>query len=304
MRVALQDPLLLKFSRPLKESWEARGHRVDYRSTYDPRCFSEYDVTLVESAEEILALADQERPRKRGKLFVRVIDVDAYMGAMTSIHPDYVDGVIFIAKHIQDLCNRRYENLPDCAQHLIPLGVDLDACSYRGALDGHRIGFVSTQLSEAKGFDTVLQLAARLAREQPDAELHVVGEQSGNVVWLKYVEHLVEMGGLEDRLIWRTHWPGEIAEFWRGMSHMILPSKKEAFSLVTAECMAIGVKPVVNSFWGAAEIWPGHILFQDPVAAYEMLATPNERAAENREFVAERYDLKRHVEGMNRVLGL
>jgi hypothetical protein len=68
--------------------------------------------------------------------------------------------------------------------------------------------------------------------------------------------------------------------------------------------MAIGVKPVVNSFWGAADVWPEHILFHDPVTAYEMLLTPNHRAAENREFVADRYDLKRHLGEMNRLLGL
>ena len=170
----------MKFTRPLKECWEARGHRVDHRSTYDPRLFSDYDLTLVESAEDILVLANRDRPRKGGKLFVRVIDVDAYLGAMTSIQPDYVDGVIFIAQHIQDLCNRRYENIRACEQHLVPMGIDLDACKYRGALGGHRIGFVSTQLSEAKGFDTALQLVARLLRDSPDAELHVVGQPSGN----------------------------------------------------------------------------------------------------------------------------
>src|SRR5260221_5791853 len=101
MRLAIFDNWGMKFSFVLKDYWESLGHTVIFEPGFNPNLIETCDRVFFESADTNVHLATQQRPYKKGKVFVRVVDVDALVGGPAGIQPGYIDGVIYIADPIK-----------------------------------------------------------------------------------------------------------------------------------------------------------------------------------------------------------
>lgn len=308
MRIAIFDNWGMKFSHVLKEYWESLGHTVVFEPGFNPNLIETCDRVFFESADTNVHLATQQRPYKKGKVFVRVVDVDALVNGPAGIREGYMDGIIYIADHIKDFC-QKFDNLKETPQIVIPMGVDLNKFTYREKDLGKKIAFISTRLTYEKGFDKALSIFTELRKHSSQWELHVVGRMFENNAWQLHVDHHIKQNNLQDHITFYGNLPydqgNEINTFLEDKDYILLSSYKEAFSFTTAEAMSKGIKPVVYNFNGAENVWKGaNITYNTEREAVDNFLSPVYTPKLYRKYVEDNYSLEKHLKAMSSFMGI
>lgn len=303
MRLGIHDNWLQKFSKVLHTYWISKGHTVLWEPGFNTTIIETCDRVFFESADTNAHLATQIRPHKKGKVFVRIVDVDAWAQGPAGLRSGYIDGIIYIAKHIQDYCNDKFKNLEGIPNVVIPMGVDLNRFSFRERRKGYKIAFISTRLTEEKGFHQALMILAELRKRSNQYELHVVGRMFENDLWTKTIDHIIDENNLREAVKYYGNLAydtgNEINDFLEDKDYLLLPSRKEAFSFVAAEAMAKGIKAVVWNFYRARDIWPKEILFNTHQEAVDMIDTDVYNSASYRQWIEGHYPLDLHLKRMS-----
>jgi len=267
MKIALFDPYAGKFTTGMREWWSSHGHEVRKDTYYDPDLVKWADAVWFYTCDNNVKSAmypDKNDPTMQGwdmhdmdltgkKIIVNPIDIEVWLGHQNNVDWNLVTDVVFIAPHIQELANR-FEGLREsqASQHVIQHGVKLEDWTYAVREPGFNIGIVS-ELWESKGTDLVLQVAYKLRGIDPRYNIEWVGRWS-EYEWDKaYFLDFVERNKLPIKLIENVE---SIDSFLEDKNYLLHASKKEAWSAVTTEAMAKGIKPVLHHFYGAEDIWP------------------------------------------------
>lgn len=304
----MQDNWLKKFTQPLQDHWEQYGHTVLFEPGFNPNLIETCDRVLFESADTNAHLASQQRPYKKGKVFVRIVDVDAHANGPAGIKPGYFDGIIYIADHIKEMCENRFSNLKGVPSKVIPMGLDLSRFTYREKPRGSKIALISTRLTPEKGFDRALMIFAELAKESHQWELHVVGRMFENSIWEMHINHILDSNDIRDKVHFYDNLPydtgGEINEFLEDKDFLLSCSHKEAFSFVTAEAMAKGIKPVLYNFKGAEKIWGRQWLFNTAQEAVKSFLSDVYTPSMYREYIEQNYPLEKHLKNMDEFMDI
>lgn len=306
MRIAIQDNWHQKFSGVLADHWRKKGHTVLFEPTFNPNLIETCDRVFFESADTNIHLATQRRPHKKGKVFCRIVDVDAHANGPAGIKPGYVDGLIYIAEYIKEMCDQRYPILAGTPAKVIPMGVDLNKFTYRDRNKGFDIAFIATRLTHEKQFDTALWILSDLLKHSSQYRLHVVGRMYENSVWEMHINHILDSNNLRDKVIFYGNLPystgNEINDFLEGKNYLLLTSHKEAFSFAVAEAMSKGLKPVIYNFKGAESIWTREWLFNTPLEAVESILSDVYSSTSYRSYIEKNYPLEKHLAEMDSFL--
>lgn len=303
MRIAVFDNWLGSFSGVLMEYWRSQGHEVIHEPGFNPVLVETCDRVFFESADTNAHLATQQRPHKKGKVYLRIVDIDAHANGPAGVQSGYFDGIIYIADHIQKLCESRFKNLEGTPSKLIPMGVNTDKFTYREKPAGNKIAFTSTRLTPEKGFDRALMILADLLKLSNQWELHVVGRMHENSVWKMHIEHIIESNNMQDKVHFYGNLPyktgTEINDFLEDKDYLLMTSHKEAFSFSVAEAMSKGIKPVIYNFKGAEQIWGKQWLFNTPQEAISMFTNNIYTPQVYRDYVVNNYPLEKHVKAIS-----
>lgn len=306
MRIGIHDSYLMKFSRVLKDHWEAKGHEVMFEPSFNPNIIETCDRVFFECADTNVHLCTQQRPHKKGKVFVRIIDIDAHSNGPAGINEGYMDGIIYIADHIKEMCDKRYKNLAGIPNIVIPMGLDINKFPIRTSAKNKNIAFISTRLTPEKGFDRALMILAELRKKSNQWQLHVVGRTHENSVWEMHINHILDSNNLRDSVHFLGNLPyntgNEINNFLEDMSYLLSASFKEAFSFVTAEAMSKGLKPVIYNFKGAESIWGSQHLFNTSQEAVGLFENDVYTPELYRQQIEDNYTLDKHLEAMDSFL--
>jgi glycosyltransferase involved in cell wall biosynthesis len=303
LRIAIFDNWLKKFSQVLIDYWQSQGHTVLWEPGFNSNLVETCDRVFFESADTNAHLATQRRPHKKGKVFVRLIDVDIHANGPAGLKEGYVDGIIYIADHMKEMSEKRYKNLEGIPAKVIHMGVDLSKFTYQERSPGKNIALISTRLTPEKGFDRALMMFAELAKRSSQWQLHVVGRMFENSVWQMHIDHILDNNNIRDKV----HFYGnlsydtgnEINAFLEDKQFLLSASHKEAFSFVTAEAMSKGIKPVVYNFWGANKIWPEANLYKNEHEAVKLFESDVYHSLTYRKWIEENYPLDSHLQEMS-----
>lgn len=304
MRIAIFSNWLMKFADVLKVHWESKGHEVLFEPGFNPNLVETCDRVFFESADTNAHLATQRRPHKKGKVFVRIVDIDAHSNGPAGLQEGYMDGIIYIADHIKEMCDERYKNLEGIPSKVIPMGVDLSRFPLKkDKTQGKDIALVSTRLTPEKGFDRALMILVELLKKSNQWNLHVVGRMYENSVWEMHINHILDNNGIRDKVHFLDNLPyntgNEINDFLEDKSYLLSASHKEAFSFAVGEAMSKGIKPVIYDFWGAEKIWGGENLFKTEHEAVERFESDVYIPELYRGYIEKNYTLERHLEAMS-----
>jgi len=301
VRIAIQDSWFEKFSCVLHKHWESLGHTVLFEPGFNPNLIETCDRVFFESADTNIHLATQQRPYKKGKVILRIVDVDALVNGPAGVKSGYVDDIIYIAPHIQQFC-QKFENLRTSREHLIRMGVDTDRYAFRKKPQGKKIVFIATRLTPEKGYDKALMIFQELYKNDKSWELHVVGRMFENNAWQLHVEHALKP--IKDGVKFYGNLPyteNTINDFLQDKDYVLLCSMKEAFSFATAEAMSKGLKPIVYAFNGCEAIWPEWMLYKTETEALALFDTPHE-PDKYRQYIVDNYGLQRYLAEMDNVV--
>jgi glycosyltransferase involved in cell wall biosynthesis len=303
MRIGIFDNWHEKFSGVLHKHWESMGHTVLFEPGFNPNLVETCDRVFFESADTNSHLASQQRPYKKGKVFVRVVDVDSWVNGPASIKPGYFDGIIYIANHIKERSDEKFRNLDGIPNKVINMGVDLEKFKFRERKKGYKIAFIATRLTEEKGTDEALKIFSELKKRNSQYELHVVGRMFENDLWEKTIEHILLENNIKDSVKFYGNLPystgNEINDFLENMDYVLLTSRKEAFSYAIAEGMSKGIKGVCNNFYRAKDIWPSEMIFNTHREAVNMIDCDSYNSGEYRKYIQDNYSLEKHLKEMD-----
>lgn len=269
MKITLFDPYLGKFTDGMIKWWGAAGHEVQYQRYYNPELVKWADLVWFFTCDNNLRCATNppDSPDFEGydihhmdltgkQIVVAPVDIEVWQGHQDASYWDKVDDIVFMADHIRNIIdiNALPKVNPDVRVHTIPFSIDLDNWTFKERGHGYNIAVVSERWI-SKGTDLILQIAYKLKEIDERYKIHWLGQRSGDVWDLAYLDDNIErLGNIEVTNILNDG--RSVDQFLEDKNYLLHCSHKEAFSAATAEAMAKGIKPVLHRFYGADTIWP------------------------------------------------
>ena len=319
MRIAIADNNGGKFTKDLQEYW-SKNHEVKYE-----RGASEYlaqwaDVYYVDTWDNNLHYlyklyhGDQGVSRtpdwdnnKKPKIIVRALDWEVWIGmARDQSIIDWVDQVIVIAPHIETEL-RKHGDFGNKIKLIRP-GVNLDRFHFKTTqTDGFQLGMVLGDMWWMKNHMGGLDIFTSLYQKDKRWRLHIRGQhEGGNDYWKQMYEHYLDSRGIRDVVTLYEH--TDDMDFWYEKIDILLhPGMKEAFCYAVAEAMAKGIKPVINNFYGAEDIWGQEYLYNTHHEALTRHFVSGGQqlkpSIQYRHFIEDRYDFKRMAKEYDELLG-
>jgi len=270
------DENQLKFCGVLKKHWEDLGHEVKFEMGASEILFEWCDLYYVEWWTHNLHYLfnwHMEHPHvKKPKIVCRAIDWDVWMGlARDQRIIDWVDTAISIAPHIK----RKLEAEGNFGKKLKlgPLGVDTSVYKFIDRPIGFNVVIPCNEIDwHLKNVSEGMKIFALLKKTQPDKpwKLFIKGKWTQSEYFrVFHLDLLKKLNIEEDTTIVSEH-VSDYDAFLDQMDYCLVPSYKEAFSYVTAECASKGIKPILNWWYGAEELWPREWLYSSVDEAVEM----------------------------------
>jgi glycosyltransferase involved in cell wall biosynthesis len=211
------------------------------------------------------------------------------MGFHQQIDWSCVSHLIFVSEHLKRLCN-----VQGVEQSVIHNGIDLDKLTFRERRKGFTIGYAGN-IVQTKGILTMFHYFRELLEKEPWFKLKMVGLNRFAGREGEYYKHYVQDLPIEES--------GEVSnidEWFDSIDYLWQPSYAESFSLIVGEAMAKGIKPIINSFYGAEELWPKELIYKDFTGFYNILISSYD-SKKYREFVS-KYSLDSEMEKINVLL--
>lgn len=292
MRIALVNSLSNRFTPVLARGLAAAGHDV---RVADPNTSN--DLSLDELASEsgviVSCWADgwlrqiaSQRRSARVVSFLRSYEA-LEPGVIDGVEWQNVDGLIFVAPHVQSYATRAFPQLGAIRQTVIEDAVDLTDFPFATrSAGGKRLGYVG-YLNSKKGIPLLVQCLAAAVRLDPQYELHIAGvAQEPRIA--HYFRHIVRAAGLTDHV--HLHgWRDDVSAFLREVDFLVNTSPWEACPNAVIEAMAAGVKPLVHAWPGAAELFPPECIFATVEEFLEHLRSPEYDSSRYRALVSRRF---------------
>lgn len=194
------------------------------------------------------------------------------------------DEEIALADHVltvSELARQTYveAGVPPGKVHAVPLGADLDLFAPGEAPEGPFTFLFSGATIRRKGFDLLLAAFGRVAAEEPEARLRIVGSRGD-------LGHLLD-GRSPDRIAFVGPVPQrELAAELRRADCLVLPSRNDSYGMVVAEALASGTPALVSAMVGAKDlVTEGRTGWIVPVEDVDALAARMLWCAKNRDAV-------------------
>jgi glycosyltransferase involved in cell wall biosynthesis len=231
------------------------------------------------------------------KLINRAIDIDVWFAQYPQVKWENVNGLTYVAKHIFEMMDKRMDfqnRYPKLQIKHIPLSIDFEAWSFkdRTKTHGKNIAFIN-HLWSGKGIPLALQILAKLVALDKEWKLWLVGDWSNEPWFRGYIDYIIKEMGLDENVIIQYR-VVDVNSFLDNMDYSLSTSYKESFSLITAESMAKGLKPVIHNWQGSRDVWGEQWVYNTIDEAVNMFLD-NYNSNEYREFVS-RYDKKYEIQ--------
>lgn len=262
MKINILDSWNGKFSNAFRGHWESLGHQVNFNPTWENAQGA--DLTFFYQSDNT-AIEGVHKPGL-GRIFVQCVDIEVWAGQASAVDWSKVEGVVFMAPHIQKMVepylpiNRQPDPIKVA---LIKPGIDLSKWSLRSLSDPEspirRIAYVvgDRRIWDVKRLDIAFQLLHDLLYSKPSQiwQLHIRGTYSSHEQYNAYCRYLEKDLKLKDFVVWYPDRVDDMNAWLNDKDYFLLPSTKEAFSYATAEAMAKGIKPIINNWEGSKETW-------------------------------------------------
>ena len=312
-KVFVNDNAMFKFSMALIRHWQSRGHEVFFEPGANPSRSMWADIIFIDFMDGNFYTyyngegGDRSHPPyEKNRIAVRMIDIDIWQQRHNdSAIWDYLDDAIVINQFYYDKVKAETEPHSNGKLHLIKMGVDFDEFPLRKKERGYKIACVTGNLWEMKDGFGAIRIFQELNRLYPSKpwELHIRGQYIPPEYHTYAYERLIDVSGLRDR-IFIVPQQAKMSAFYNDKDYTLVTSHKEAFSFAAAEGMAMGLKPIINSFFGSDDIWPSKYRFSSIHEACEMIGEGEFEPEENHAYIEQNYNILEMFAKFDELFGL
>lgn len=301
----LDHPGYNKTMGPVFEEWQKQGHEIKVDMYFDEEKVEWCDVIFGEYIQGGVVHALKKKNLNK-PIYVRGIDIDLYFGHYLGVDLAKAEALMFINDYMREWAVENYKRtgkkLPEVIE-TVHLGVDMSKWTFseRSTQRSKRVGWINAVWS-GKGINLLAELIYELNKVDPEYTWDVVGQVKEPWVG-KYFDEFIKKNNLQDKVN-RIDRVKSVDKWADGISHIVSTSMKECMSLPIAECMAKGIKPVVNAWWGADNLYPAKHVFNSVREAVEMITNNDYNSSEYRQFIEDNYSIKKQVNLLNKIMGL
>lgn len=321
MKIAIADNCHLKFSRDIKEHWEAAGHEVKYEPGASEHLAQWADLYYCDfSDNNIHYLRDLyvDDPRKcrtpnwdnkkRPKFVVRAIDWDIWIGyARNQDLVEFVDQWICISRHTEKKLRSEANYSPASKLKLIRPGVNLDRFTLKTkTTNGFNLGMALGDMWWYKNHMGGLDIFKTLYDQDHRWRLHIRGQHEAGEYNIAMYEHYLQSRGIRDCVIL---YPSveDMNEWYENIDILLHPGMKEAYCYAVGEALAKGIPTVVNEFLGSEDIWDVEMLYKTHEEAVKKITNQKFQFTavkeSRREYIKNDHNVKTMLAEYDKLLG-
>lgn len=214
---------------------------------------------------------------------------------LQSIDWQHVDGIFMLSRYAKDL----FLDLPhwpvginkteySLRMHIVQQAVDIDAIPFR---EGYRLTGKIAMVASAR-WEKNYALLADIMSRLPNYQVHRIG-LPGDPAYTGVIREYMKQRGVLDRFHDEGHIPADQVIDWLQDKDCILcTSISEGCPVSIIEAMAMGIRPIINIWPGAYELFPRSNLFEYPNEATTQIVQTDPNPIIHRKFVEDRYSLK------------
>ena len=213
------------------------------------------------------------------KKFLRIHAFEVFFQIIHHINLDAYDKVIFVADHIKEYLEKKYDRKLQNAT-VIPNGVDMNKWQIPINKKKNNKIVMAGNIAEGKG----AQLLLFVARHLPEFEFHVCGKFAQEDVYEYFMEKKT------DNVFLYTY-QYDLNDFFKDKTYVISPSIRESQHMTVMEGMAAGLKPVVFDWIGAKKIYKEEWVWDDLDSLKDILYS-NVNPKEYRDYIYFNYNFE------------
>ncbi len=257
------------------------------------------DIAWFEWCDKLLIEAT--RLPKNCPIICRLHSYEAFTDMPAQVDWSKVDKLILVNHNVSQVLERLH-SIP-VGKEIIYNGVDLNKFTiHRDKTYGRKLcslGYINYKKNPA----LLLYCFKAIHNWDPQFEFHVAGRHQDPRISL-YMEHLLRRLAIPVRF---DGWVEDVPGYLKDKDFVISTSLFESFHYSIAEGMASGVLPLVHSWPGSENIYPGQYLFDTPDDCVELVkrlmkSDRRKLAEENRAYIAKNFSLEKTIQGFNRVI--
>lgn len=298
------DPGNHRFITPIIERLQAKGYECQlYHNWTIDNDASIYWFDFCDN-NLIVATREDKEHLKSKKVIARLHAVEAYLQFYKQIDWECVDHLVFVSEHLREKCSD-IQYPTNLKIHTIHNGIDLSKFTFRersinGAkyIEPWNFGYIGNIVPQ-KGLLTFLHYFSTVKAMEASTELYLAGlsRMSGREgEYWDHAKHLIGSINEEGDGVDTDKWLDE-----HQINYLVQPSYAESFSLIVAEAMAKGIKPLINNYWGSDRLWPKELIYSNFKEFCDILEAPYE-SKKYREWVEQRYNIEDQIKKIEELL--
>jgi len=221
----------------------------------------------------------------------RLHSYEAFTNMPARVNWDHVDHLLFVNESVREIFRQQVSAPIETS--VIHNGLDLEKYSIPDEKPHSKkiasVGYINYKKNPA----LLLYCFKKLHRYDQEFTLHVAGTHQDPRLKV-YFDHFLKNNPLP---VYFDGWIDDMPGWYADKGFVISTSLFESFHYSIAEGMASGLVPLIHNWYGAEKLYPQRFMFNDPDECLDLVKSLesvdiNQMRAENRQFVAGRYDNK------------
>jgi len=304
MKLTMFDSQNGKFSNVLRFHWIKQRHEVLYTPLWDSRMCVDRDVLFFDWADTSVQRAsnpEDQQYKDHGttmpntNVICRAHDIDIWCGNLGRVPHGFIKNLVFVADHTKRLAETQNDIPPNVNVHVIKHGIDTDKFTLRPPNGHKKIAWIG-RFDHNKNPEIALKILEELPR---DYSLHILARRHQAPYQVGYWDWIIKKNGLN--VVFESD-VSDVNQWLQDKDFILLTSVKEAFCYAVAEAMAKGIKPVINRFYCAEEIYPEEFIFDKVSDAAKMFTYDQYTPLGYREFIEKTYPLDKFLKSYDALL--
>lgn len=207
---------------------------------------------------------------------------------LKQLNTNNLDGAIFVADHVRTMANHVWRaKLKSVEQTTIFNSVVLDQYPFKKRRPGRNICFVG-YVNFKKGMGLLAQCFKQAVKLDSSFRLHIAGDYQ-DLRTQAYWRHLIKELKIEPYVV-HHGWVDNIQALLSDMDYVVSTSPWEGCPNNIIEAMALGIKPLIHNWKGAAQIFPEELIFNSVDQFIQLLLSSDYDSTGYREYVKSQFD--------------
>ncbi|PRR74782.1 glycosyltransferase [Clostridium thermopalmarium] len=261
------------------------------------------DICWFEWCDELIVYGSNLAKKHDKKIICRIHGYEVYTNYIRQVNWKNVDQLIIVAPHIRRIFEENTKDIDkgNLKINTVFCGVNVDKYKFEKRTKGFNLGYLG-YINFKKNIPLTLDIFKKLHDIDNRYKLHIAGRFQDDRT-LSYLIYFIKEHNLENSFKfygWLDE--NEKIEWFKNIDYMIISSIDEGLCYAAAESMCSGIKPILHNCEGIKDHYDKKYIFDTLDEAVEMIVSNEYYSSEYRNFIKNKYSLKKELENIKTIL--